>query len=119
MPTVLQLLRDMIAFIETILARARIDCKRQTVAEGRDNTAIVAALGRSQQQVLGGERKWQERITALTEANYRAPGFKPLCVGQAIFLRLTPRMNSSKSNKWNLRREYTVTCCRPGIEQQG
>jgi acetylornithine deacetylase/succinyl-diaminopimelate desuccinylase family protein len=58
MATVLQLLRDMIAipsvnpmransgepveremanFIEMILARARIDCKRQTVVEGRDN----------------------------------------------------------------------------------
>jgi len=67
MTTVLQLLRDMIAipsvnpmransgefvergmanFIETMLSRARIDCKRQQVAEGRDNViGIVHATG--------------------------------------------------------------------------
>jgi succinyl-diaminopimelate desuccinylase len=68
MANVLQLLRDMIAiasvnpmransgesvekgmanFIETMLSRARIDCKRQQVAEGRDNViGIVHATGR-------------------------------------------------------------------------
>ena len=67
MTTVLQLLRDMIAipsvnpmransgefvergmanFIETMLSRAGIDCKRQHVAEGRDNViGIVHATG--------------------------------------------------------------------------
>jgi len=67
MTTVLQLLRDRIAipsvnpmransgefvergmanFIETMLSRARIDCKRQQVAEGRDNViGIVHATG--------------------------------------------------------------------------
>jgi len=67
MTAVLQLLRDMIAipsvnpmransgefvergmanFIETILSRAGIDCKRQQVAEGRDNViGIVHATG--------------------------------------------------------------------------
>jgi acetylornithine deacetylase len=67
MTTVLQLLRDMIAipsvnpiransgefvergmanFIETMLSRAGIDCKRQQVAEGRDNViGIVHATG--------------------------------------------------------------------------
>ena len=67
MASVLQLLRDMIAipsvnpmransgefvekgmanFIETMLSRARIDCKRQRVAEGRDNViGIVHSTG--------------------------------------------------------------------------
>lgn len=67
MTTVLQLLRDMIAipsvnpmransgesvekgmanFIETVLSRAGIDCKRQTVTEGRDNViGIVHSTG--------------------------------------------------------------------------
>ena len=67
MASVLQLLRDMIAipsvnpmransgefvekgmanFIETLLSRARIDCKRQQVAEGRDNViGIVHSTG--------------------------------------------------------------------------
>lgn len=67
MPNALQLLRDMIAipsvnpmransgepveqgmanFIETVLARAAIDCQRQTVAKGRDNViGIVEATG--------------------------------------------------------------------------
>ena len=67
MASVLQLLRDMIAipsvnpmransgefvekgmanFIETMLTRARIDCKRQKVAEGRDNViGIVHSTG--------------------------------------------------------------------------
>lgn len=67
MTTVLQLLRDMIAipsvnpmransgesvekgmanFIETVLSRARIDCKRQKVTEGRENViGIVHATG--------------------------------------------------------------------------
>jgi len=73
MPTVLQLLRDMIAipsvnpmransgepveremanFIETILARARIDCKRQTVAEGRDNVIGIVHSTRSDRNGL-------------------------------------------------------------------
>ncbi len=62
MPNTLQLLRDMIAipsvnpmransgeyvekamanFIETVFATARIDCERQTVAEGRDNVIAI------------------------------------------------------------------------------
>jgi acetylornithine deacetylase len=67
MASTLQLLRDMIAipsvnpmraksgesvekgmanFIETVLSGARIDCERQTVAEGRDNViAVVHSIG--------------------------------------------------------------------------
>ena len=62
MPNTLQLLRDMIAipsvnpmransgehvekgmanFIETVLSAARIDCERQTVADGRDNVIAI------------------------------------------------------------------------------
>jgi len=62
MSNTVQLLRDMIAipsvnpmransgvhveqgmanFIETVLARARIDCERQTIAKGRDNVIGV------------------------------------------------------------------------------
>lgn len=62
MPNTLQLLRDMIAipsvnpmransgesvekemanFVETVFASARVDCERQTVAEGRDNVIAI------------------------------------------------------------------------------
>lgn len=72
MPNTLQLLRDMIAipsvnpmransgehvekgmanFIETVLAGARIDCERQTVAEGRDN--VIAVVHSTESNVNG------------------------------------------------------------------
>jgi succinyl-diaminopimelate desuccinylase len=73
METVLQLLRDMIAipsvnpmransgesvergmanFIETVLSRARIGCKRQKVAEGRDNVIGIVHSTRSDRNGL-------------------------------------------------------------------
>lgn len=102
MPSTLQLLRDMIAipsvnpgransgeyvekgmanFIETVLSAARIDCERQTVAEGRDNViAVVHSTGSNVNGVM-----LNSHMDTVPVENMSIRPFDPVIEGDRVF----------------------------------
>jgi acetylornithine deacetylase len=102
MPSTLQLLRDMIAipsvnpgransgeyvekgmanFIETVLSAARIDCERQTVAEGRDNViAVVHSTGSNVHGVM-----LNSHMDTVPVENMSIKPFDPVIEGGRVF----------------------------------